>query len=51
MMEKIGEGAFASVRRVLRYFKDSEEDEEVHSLEYAMKIIHKKTMENTPLVR
>ena len=44
--EELGEGSFGKVKKVTRYFKETEETEELSSSVYAMKIFHKTVLEH-----
>lgn len=41
LQDDLGEGSFGKVKRVTRYYKETEESEELSKSDYAMKIFHK----------
>ncbi|CAD8050335.1 unnamed protein product [Paramecium primaurelia] len=41
LLDELGQGSFGKVKRVTRYFKETEEQEELSKSDYAMKIFHK----------
>ena len=46
ILNDLGEGSFGKVKRVIRYYKETEESEEISKSEYAMKIFNKSVLEH-----